>query len=192
MTYATSILRTRTRTIGGVFAILTVLCALFVLTAHPAHAQALSVTNMPSATGGALKITPSAVLFTITFTLGSENGDMLVPATALRSINDELDTKFAHYYIEDKSGDIVTDGTTAAILLSSEATLDGSRYRIPEGEKMTFTLLGLFVTEEEDPAFRMRLRTIPFEIDGYIANQQYNRHELEKYRSAPAALNNEG
>lgn len=178
MKHTNTLPRTVTKIIGMIF-LFAVLLYAFASTTHAA----------PKNTGGAvLQLTDSAAIFLIQFTLGSKNGDLLVPATTLRSTDDELDTSYTHYYIEDQTGDIVEDGTASAILLS-DAPLDGTRYRVPEGETAVFTLLTLFVTDEEDPAFRARMRTLPFHVEDHLMNQQYNRHELKTFVSQSAALN---
>lgn len=140
-------------------------------------------------TGSVIKLSDKGALFMVTFKLGSSQGDMLVPLTTLRSTGDALDVARTHYYIEDKSGDVVTSGTAAGLLLSADATYEEGMYRVPKDTAATFTLLVAFLTDEQDPAFRLHMRTLPFAIDEILYNQQYNKHELQYHVSGPVGLN---
>lgn len=147
----------------------------------------LAAANEPDVRG-AIKINDNAALFFVSFTLGSERGDMLVPLLSERTTSDELDTR-SHYYIEDANEDVIEGGTTSALLLSENAAYEDGKYRIEKGKRASFTLLAVYTNEAGVGGHKLQMRTLPFEVENYLEDQQYNRHELGQFSSVSISLN---
>lgn len=104
----------------------------------------LTSTSQTLKTNVANDISDDEGIFTIKFDVTAFESDLYINRTAATGTT--LGTAGVNYLMEDSVGNAVSTGNTSASL-SSNASLSGNRYRVPEGSTKTFTLTVVY-----DPA----------------------------------------
>lgn len=97
-------------------------------------------------------------IYTIRFDVTAFEEDIYIPRSAVRGTS--LGTAGVNYVIEDASGDATVAGTASAAL-TSNASVSGSNFRIPEGETKRFTL-SVSYTPASDDFYRVQLYSVNF------------------------------
>lgn len=98
-------------------------------------------------------------VFTIEFDVTAFEQDVYINQSALRGTT--TGTGGVNYILEDGSGDEVASGSVSGAILDSTADEVGNRYRIPEGQTETFTLIVEFDPDSEG-FYKLQLHSINY------------------------------
>lgn len=148
-----------------------------VLLGAPSTTSAFEVTDT-----SAVRLTPNHVLVTVSYQFGFLNRELLMPVMADRTSERRGET--VGYTLTDKDGEVITTGSTAAIVLS-EAEIRGRQYYAPAGRNRDFTLVALVRTTDIAEDFKLTLTRLPFTlIDGDVSvGAAVTPEQLEDYQT---------
>lgn len=106
------------------------------------------------------KLSDTATLFQITYRLHFLNRELRVPLLSSRVTTVSTSSPLLQFSLRDAAGEVITSGTTTAVVLSS-AAVENSQYYLPESTPGFFTLVALV----EHPAVSTATSTAHLQID---------------------------
>ena len=128
-------------------------------------------------------LTDDEGVYTLKFEVTAFENDLYIDDSAVRGLT--LGTEGANYTITNL-GAATTTGVAIATL-DSDAELDGSRFKVSEGETETFTL-----TVEYDPAatgaFKLQLHSLNFAVTNAVPTTQQLALPVEDFDSASLTI----
>lgn len=135
-------------------------------------------------------VTTQTALFTLTFTFGHKNYDLLLPIAAVRDIPHDNASTQAGYEIRIDQQEHTHRGATTALILS-EAEKEGAFYRVPKGRSETFTLVVILTLPEETPEadYSVHMTALPFFMGEEQTPQALTLPELSHYLTPEVELN---
>lgn len=122
--------------------------------------------------------------FKINFSITAFESDLYINRSAIRGSS--LGTAGANYVIVDTSGDVTTDGTVAASLIS-DARTSGSQFIVREGETRTFTLTVNF-DPDTTGFYAMRLYSFNYATNTGNPTAQQKALPIERYQTDPLSI----
>ena len=123
----------------------------------------------------------------ITFSLEAFTTDMLIPGIAQR--DDSVIINYPlRYLFESRNKEVLTDGFAAAIIIPDYGSTSAA-YRIPKGERRTFTLLTAFAGSRESDEARLRIIDLPLSGPGFKKPLRLNPSEVGDLKSRLAETN---
>ncbi|MCA9354227.1 MAG: hypothetical protein KC877_01775 [Candidatus Kaiserbacteria bacterium] len=138
----------------------------------------------------ATRLTANNILFTVTYSFGFAERDVLMPIFATRAESSDSDTLMGYEIQDDKATTAL--GTSAGLVLTKHPAVaieDGKYYRVPAGEAASFTLVTLMsVTDEEldsNPDLSLLVTHLPFTMidEGVEIPAKLNPSELQYYHT---------
>jgi len=139
------------------------LLTLCVLVLMPQSASAYKVTDTD-----AVKLNDDTILFSITYSFGFLNRDMMTPIQA--TFGDALLGSRVSYEMSSANTPFVAPYAPAIVLSNDEnVTIKDGQYYLPRGKNAEFTLIGLLRLKDTDPknALQMAITNLPYTtIDG--------------------------
>ena len=145
----------------------------------PAPASAYLTTDQ-----AAVKLGDSVGLFTVTYSFGHGDRDMLLPIMAVEEA--ETAGQVGYVFLDDDD-EVLSEQSAVGIVLTGDetVTVENGQYRIPAGERAAFTLLVLLEAGATQPDTSLLVSHLPFTmvIDGRSIENQLNDSELQYYRT---------
>ena len=151
-----------------------ILAALLISTA-PAQAY-------KSGAKSAAKLTPNHQLYSIDFTWGFKDSDLLIPVLATRGLENATTAKALGYELESVGGLRVKSGTTTAMVIA-KLPIENGYYRLEAGQTAKFTLLALHQAASSTQMLKLHTTALPFKFDNKGKETQtfLREHELKDY-----------
>ena len=157
----------------------------FFLLLAPQASEAYTVKNQQ-----AMKVTPDAALYTITYEFGFLNADVWLPIRATMSDRYPESAGKVGYMLETEGEEYIPVQAEAVVL--SDAAIVNDYYYVPRGERATFTLVaavrtGAWFGETGVPT--LKVRSLPYILaknDEPKAMYSLGQAELKTYQ-APAS-----
>lgn len=130
----------------------------------------------------AQKLSPIHQLYSISFTWGFEDRDLLIPVLAKRGLAYDEASTTVGYELESEGGLRVKTGTTTAFVIAN-LPIENGFYRLAAGETATFRLLALHEAASSTQKLKLKASALPFNLEtkGKVSKTYLHPHELTKY-----------
>ena len=157
-------------------------CLLFVALPHVSSAYFSTEQH-------AFKIDDTHVLYTVSYSFGTEKYALNMPVGAVRGLKHGDASPYLGYSLVKNGEEVITDGEATALVLSSTKVENGS-YIVKRGEAANFVLFALVtlpaieVEDDEDYDLALQVTSLPFVMtaaDGTKTKGQLNPSELQYY-----------
>ena len=158
---------------------------LFMLYSAPAQAFSSEQVNRYSFA----KTDDGVAVYTLTFTLGGYTKDLYIPIVGIRDLPNRTRQNNFGFEMQAGYGDSPTDdGAVVALIVAKAEIIDG-QYKVPAGESVTFKIVALFkTTEDESDTYRFKVTELPFFVGDDKEAQSFNPSELKYMHSSFEAL----
>ena len=152
----------------------------------PQSASAYKVTDST-----AVKLSEDTILFSITYSFGFLNRDMMTPIQS--TLGDAILGNRVSYEVNSANTPLATPYAPAIVLSNDkDVSIKNGQYYLPRGKNAEFTLIGLLRLKDTDPqnALQMAITNLPYTtIDGDTqALGAVLPDELKDYRTPALTL----
>lgn len=130
----------------------------------------------------ATKLSPVHQLYSINFTWGFEDRDLLIPVMATRGLTGDTTAVSLGFELENEGGLRVKTGTTTAMVIAN-LPIENGYYRLKAGKSAKFTLLALHESASSTQKLKLHTTALPFKFDtkGKETKTFLRTHELKDY-----------